>query len=123
MKVLIVDDNKEVLSTTELMLKALGHKTITAENAEQALETLGDRKDIEIIFTDLGLPKIDGWEFIRMIRANGLKMPIVAVTGIARMIANGVQEELNVHRVIEKPYKLHELQSILNELEDTIDDS
>ncbi len=123
MKILIVDDNKEVLSTTELMLKALGHKTITAENAEQALETLNSRKDIELIFTDLGLPRIDGWEFIRMIRAKGMDMPIVAVTGIAKIIADGAQEELNVHKIIEKPYRLYELQSILNELEDMIDDS
>ena len=78
--ILIVDDEKLIRDIFENSLTKAGYKVCSAESAEQALEILSG-KDILVIFSDLKLTKMSGYELCKIIRQNNPVTIIYAVTG------------------------------------------
>ena len=62
------------------MLSDLDHKVVTADCGRDALAKLGS-DDFDLVFTDLAMPEMDGWETAREIRKSRPDLPIVLVTG------------------------------------------
>ena len=81
-RVLIVDDNVDVATTLAEMLALSGHQTITAFSGLEALDAAATF-DPEVIFLDIGLPGMNGYEVARKLRANPFhdNALLVAVTG------------------------------------------
>lgn len=84
--VLLIEDTPDVLELLKEVLKTAGFAVLTAENGEEAWEVLSTvRPDVvapDIIITDLRLPKLNGLELIKRIKATpGLnQIPIIATT-------------------------------------------
>jgi len=80
--VLVVDDNPDVAESFALLLELWGHKVHVVYNGEAALEDCA-RLCPDIVFLDIGLPGIDGYETARRLRSTeaGKKIYLVAVTG------------------------------------------
>ena len=55
-RVLLVDDNKDVLETSAEMLEELGYRVITATNGFEALDRLDEHPDLEVVVTDVRMP-------------------------------------------------------------------
>ncbi len=66
--ILIADDNQDALESLALMLRLEGHEVHCASDGEEALALAGLRKP-EIVVLDVGMPKLDGCEVARRIRA------------------------------------------------------
>jgi DNA-binding NtrC family response regulator len=81
MNVLVVDDEKAILELTSLMLKSMGLEPITADSAERALDILND-KDIGFVITDFMMPKMNGADLIKEIKARHITIPIVVMSGV-----------------------------------------
>jgi PAS domain S-box-containing protein len=81
-RILVVDDNIDAAATLELLLKSLGHETCVVHDGVGALQMVGDFRP-EIVFLDLGMPGLDGYETARRLRAVKREPPlrIIAVTG------------------------------------------
>jgi len=81
-RALIVDDNHDVADSFARVLQAMGCETTFVTDPFIAVETAG-RIEAEIVFLDLGMPGIDGYELARSLRSRygwqGIR--IVAVTG------------------------------------------
>jgi signal transduction histidine kinase len=80
--ILIADDNQDALESLALMLRMEGHEVICASDGEEALALAGQRRP-EIVVLDVGMPKLDGCEVARRIRAEawGRGAILVALTG------------------------------------------
>ena len=80
--ILIADDNQDALESLALMLRMEGHEVHCASDGEEALLLAGQRKP-EIVVLDVGMPKLDGCEVARRIRAEswGRSAVLVALTG------------------------------------------
>jgi signal transduction histidine kinase len=80
--ILIADDNQDALESLALMLRMEGHEVVCASDGEEALLLAGQRKP-EIVVLDVGMPKLDGCEVARRIRAEawGRGAILVALTG------------------------------------------
>jgi signal transduction histidine kinase len=80
--ILIADDNQDALESLALMLRLEGHEVHCASDGEEALTLAGLRKP-EIVVLDVGMPKLDGCEVARRIRAEawGRNAVLVALTG------------------------------------------
>ena len=77
-RILVVDDDPQILRAVRTSLQARGYEIATAGNGETALEALsGDRFDLVIL--DLGLPGIDGHEVIRRLRAWS-EVPVIVLS-------------------------------------------
>jgi len=80
--ILIADDNQDALESLALMLRLEGHEVHCASDGEEALALAGQRRP-EIVVLDVGMPKLDGCEVARRIRAEswGRGAVLVALTG------------------------------------------
>ncbi|MBC7894402.1 MAG: PAS domain S-box protein, partial [Cytophagaceae bacterium] len=81
-RVLIVDDNEDGATSMAMLVTLAGHEAFAAHDGERAVEE-AERLLPDIVLLDIGLPKLNGYEVCRRIRATswGARMHIVAVTG------------------------------------------
>lgn len=79
MCVLVVEDDEVLGSAYARILEHLGRNVSLAQDGEQALQNARNN-EYDLVLMDLGLPKKDGLETTRAIRALGLNMPIIAIT-------------------------------------------
>ena len=102
LRVLVVDDEPDARSLIKRFLEECNAVVITADSAKQGLSALQETKP-DIIISDIGMPDVDGLEFIRQVRAleqkNGGRTPAVALTAFAR------QEDR--HRALHAGYQVH----------------
>lgn len=82
-KILIVDDEANVVTYIEALLQDNGYETVTASNGEEALDTIRAAKP-DLVTLDITMPKKSGVGFYRAIREDDdLKsIPVVIVTGV-----------------------------------------
>jgi two-component system CheB/CheR fusion protein len=85
LKVLIVDDAAEALETLAQLLEIEGASVTIAHDGAEALGLFG-RNSFDIVFADIGMPNMDGYEFAARVRelADGKDVPLVAMTGFTR---------------------------------------
>jgi two-component system CheB/CheR fusion protein len=83
--VLLVDDNEDAVETMSFLLGELGHETRFALDGPEALRIVQEFKP-DIVFLDIGLPDMDGFEVARRMRKmpECSEIPIIAVSGYAR---------------------------------------
>lgn len=82
-KVLVIDDQPDVLTLTGLLLKHLGYDVVLADNGLKGLE-LYRREHPDVIVLDLTMPEIGGIEVLQRIRSADLTQPVIVVTGDSR---------------------------------------
>ncbi|MGK0428300.1 MAG: CheY-like chemotaxis protein [Ulvibacter sp.] len=86
----------------------MGHKCTTVNSGEKALEFLNN-SPCDIVFTDIGMPKMNGWELSDSIRDRyGDDIKIIAVTGWN--IEESLREKHGIDLVVQKPFSLKELE-------------
>jgi signal transduction histidine kinase/CheY-like chemotaxis protein/HAMP domain-containing protein len=83
--VLIVDDDPRNIFAVRSLLEGHGMKTLTAENGRAGIAMLERHPEIDIALIDIMMPEMDGYETMRLIRANPAKrwLPMIAVTAKA----------------------------------------
>lgn len=81
MNILVVDDKKEGRYMLESLLKGSGHKVVCAENGIEALDMLR-RNSVDIIISDILMPKMDGFAFCRECKSDDSfeKIPFIFYT-------------------------------------------
>jgi PAS domain S-box-containing protein len=80
---LVVDDQPDAREMLAALLEHRGARVITTESAQSALNVL-DRQPVDLVIADIAMPGIDGYEFMRRVRATGCRTPAIAVTAFAR---------------------------------------
>ena len=110
--VLAVDDEPGVRNVLTNLLSLQGHSVQVAASGAEALEQLDQAEQIDIVFTDHGMPGMNGRQLAQAIRRNRPDLPIVLITGDTEF--DDPYEDINV--VIGKPFMLQDLQNAINEL-------
>ena len=82
-KVLVVDDEPDAQGLIKRVLEGCGAQVITAGSASEAIEHMQAHSP-DVIVSDIGMPKQDGYELLRMARQIGIQAPAVALTAFAR---------------------------------------
>ena len=103
LSVLVVDDEPFVRETLADMLADLDHKVVTADCGRDALEKIRS-DDFDLVFTDLAMPEMDGWETAREIHKHRPDLPIVLVTGYGATARPPLGEDDLVACIISKPF-------------------
>ena len=114
LSILVVDDEPSVRETLAEMLEAMGHRVVLAESGQSALQLLG-ANECELVFTDLAMPDMDGWETTREIRKRWPEMNVVLVTGYGSGTLPPAGEDHLVNGIIGKPFDFSQInQTITN---------
>lgn len=79
-KVLLVDDEPPVLHILSQYTSHLKKQPITAQNGLEGLDIL-EREQIDLAFTDLRMPKMDGISLLKEIKHRNIRTPVVVLTG------------------------------------------
>src|SRR5690348_17096578 len=77
--ILLVDDERIVLTFLETVLKSAGYRVYTACDAEHALELLQSPAQIDALITDVVMPGIDGFELAAIARLLRPRLPVVCI--------------------------------------------
>jgi CheY-like chemotaxis protein len=78
--ILLVDDNSMGLMARKTVLQELGHRVITAQNANDALEVCGKQR-FDLLITDYKMPKMNGVELIRELRKRQPQVSVILISG------------------------------------------
>jgi DNA-binding NtrC family response regulator len=79
-KILVVDDETEVLEFLKFYLDSLDWVTVTADTVAEAFRLL-EHDEFFLIITDIAMPDMDGYEFINALREKGVASQMVLMTG------------------------------------------
>ena len=78
-QIMVVDDDKNTRLFLKAVLEAENYRVLTAENGEDAL-ALMDSNHVDLVVLDIMMPKMDGYEFTRILRENNNNLPILMVS-------------------------------------------
>lgn len=78
-RILVVDDDRHTRMLLEAILKAENYTVFTASNGEEALDVM-DKEHIDLVVLDIMMPKMDGYEFTKVLRESDNNLPILMVS-------------------------------------------
>jgi two-component system chemotaxis response regulator CheY len=80
--ILTVDDSRTMRDMLKMALTDAGHKVVQAEDGLHGIEVLGRTPDIDVIITDINMPRMDGYGFIDHVRkeSGARRTPILVLT-------------------------------------------
>lgn len=113
--VLLIDDNKEVRDIISEMLTAKKHQVTEAGDGVQALELFDEKDEFDLVFVNLSLPKLSGWEVIRRIKEKDPQVKIALLTGWGAQIDFEEAKEKGADFLIPKPFKAQDLLTVLGQ--------
>ncbi|YAF98435.1 MAG: response regulator [Nodularia sp. CChRGM 3473] len=116
--ILVVDDAISLRQTLSLTLQKSGYQVIQAQNGIEALEQLQHHPDIQVIISDLEMPRMNGFELLGNLRQNPTfaKIPVLVLTSRSAEKHRQLAQELGANAYLTKPYLEHEFLSIVNDL-------
>ena len=109
-KVLVADDDPDIRTLVSLRLRHAGFDVVEAENGEHALELVASERP-ELCVLDVTMPKLDGFEVTRRIRANAdtAQLPVILLTARAQSGAQATGMAAGATDYMSKPFKAGDL--------------
>ena len=106
--VLLVDDDKEFLSSVSILLQKAGFACVTAEDGETGLH-LAATQSPSVAVVDLDMPLVNGIEFARQIHDRELNVPIIIISGHSVLELPTTINTSGVAGFVQKPMRINEL--------------
>ncbi len=107
-RILIVDDEPEMIRGLEDNLHFEGYQTITASDGERGL-ALALSEAPDLIVLDLMMPGLSGWDVCRTLRQKGLDIPVIMLTARGEEVDQVRGLEMGADDYVTKPFSLREL--------------
>jgi DNA-binding response OmpR family regulator len=115
-RLLIIDDNKEILNTLSDFLLKKKYDVVSASDGLDGLKLLETEKQgFDLVITDLVMPNISGVGLISIIKKKFPEIPVIAITGWGEH-PEALATEAHADRVLEKPFDLSKLDILIREL-------
>ncbi len=117
--ILLVDDAPAVLFSLRSVLEGENFKVLEAGDGVQALDILGTEA-VDLIVTDLWMPKLDGVELLKRLRAGNATIKVIAITGGGPHkpidVSAALAETWGADAVLHKPFDNADLINAINRL-------
>ena len=116
-RVFVVDDDAAVCRLARHILELAGHEAVMFYDGQQALEAL-ERSTPDVVFTDLMMPRMDGLELLKRIRADArwATLPVVMLTARGGAADRRQAEEVGVSDFLTKPFSSAQLLDLMRRL-------
>ena len=110
--VLVIDDDKDVLNTLSVILQELRLTPLAVSDGVEAMKVINSQK-VDLIITDLKMPKMDGFEFIQNARQVNANIPIAVISGFAggKNVVDALS--LGAYNFITKPFTVREIENVI----------
>jgi len=114
LNIIVIDDEPALRNLLADILTLEGHRVWTANGGIEGVR-LAKEYNPDIVFTDLGMPAMSGWEVVREIKRNK-NIPVIMVTGWGDQIDKNRLKESRVDAVIAKPFSIDEIHRVVQNL-------
>ncbi len=114
-QILVIDDEKNIRRSMEIILKSEGYSVISAESGEAAMKLI-QKEQPDAIFLDVMLPKKDGLSILREIKATHSDIDIIMISGHATLGMAVEATKAGAYDFLEKPLQKEKILLILNHL-------
>jgi CheY-like chemotaxis protein len=112
--ILVIEDEEDVRHLLRDILTDAGHNVeITADGSEGI--KMFEKKEFDLIFTDLGMPGMSGWEVAERAKSINGKVPVALITGWNLELNDAEMNEGGVNLVIHKPFKMQQVLNLVQE--------
>lgn len=101
-KILLVEDDKTLSRSVDIMLTIDGYQIITVYNGEEALQKLLQQK-FDLLITDIIMPKMDGIELISKLKKINNQLPIMVISGKLNKHLTKLLKKKNIDFILPKP--------------------
>ncbi len=110
--ILVIDDSKTTRRSSMSILKRAGHYPIEAADGEEGLAVLDEHPEIDLVLTDVVMPKLDGYGVCQAIRGrpDGDQLPVLLLTALDDVASQSRAIEVGADDVLTKPISATELQ-------------
>jgi len=116
--ILLVDDQPEVLQVHKLLLKAMGHKVLTATHGKEAIETFKANKNkIQMLITDFKMPGMDGIDLAEALRKESASLTMLMVTAFGETEKLQLSKKLDMD-IILKPSNFKKFSNAIAKIQD-----
>ena len=114
-KILVVDDEEDVRQLLSDILASESHEVNVASNGSQGIEMF-KKQAFDMVFSDLGMPGMSGWEVAEKIKTINKQVPVVLVTGWNIELKDQEMKDKNIDMVIHKPFELEQVLKSVHEV-------
>jgi CheY-like chemotaxis protein len=105
-KLLIIDDDAQLLALYRDLLLPYGFQVLTAGDGQDAIPIVEANPDILLVILDLAMPRMDGREWLRWFRGRRKESPVIVISSYKLEAAD---EELKPAVILEKPFQVADL--------------
>ncbi len=112
--ILVVDDDDAVRFTLAEMLEIQEHEVSMASSGQDAVKMVMQHH-YDILFTDLGMPGMSGWELSQEVRQRSPQTHVIMITGWGTQLDQQKAKESNVKKILPKPVSYDEIMNVVNE--------
>jgi DNA-binding response OmpR family regulator len=109
-RILLVDDEQPIQTLLSFPLQRDGYEVVQASDGREALARFSEQQ-FDLVVLDLMLPRVDGMEVCKRLRANGSTVPIIMLTAKSEEIDKVLGLELGADDYITKPFSMREFRS------------
>jgi DNA-binding response OmpR family regulator len=109
-RILLVDDEQPIQTLLSFPLQRDGYEVVQASDGREALARFGEQP-FDLVVLDLMLPRMDGLEVCKRLRADGSTVPIIMLTAKSEEIDKVLGLELGADDYITKPFSMREFRS------------
>ena len=117
LRALVVDDEEAVLHVMGDLLRALGQQVRVAHGGPAGLEEFA-RGTFDVVFTDLGMPDVNGWDVALAVKSRRPETAVVLVTGWGAQLEGSSVQSRGVDHVVPKPFSLEDVERVLRMLDE-----
>lgn len=114
-RILLVDDDLPILGVLKAMLASAGHDVNVTDDPQKAVELVW-KEDFDLVITDLGMPKLDGWTVARRVKARNAMIPVIVLTGWGAQYEDRDLSGYGVDLLLPKPVDRRALIDAVEEL-------
>jgi signal transduction histidine kinase/CheY-like chemotaxis protein len=119
-RILVIDDEEPVRDVLSRMLKTKGHEVVVASNGEEGIDRFKDGK-FDLVLTDLGMPKISGWEVGKTIKGMDPKVPVAMITGWGMELNREKMAESGIDLIVSKPFDFDQVIRLISDAMELIE--
>ena len=112
-RILVIDDDENILNIIYEMLTNCGHSIVTAVGGKEGIEKF-QPEAFDMVFTDLGMPEVSGWDVVRNVKNRDSMMPTILISGWGAQLDDEALANSKVDFVVAKPFQLQKLLDIIN---------
>ena len=115
-KALIVDDNVPMADVLVEMLEVFDVDAITVQDGETALRSINE-EPINLVITDLRMPKMSGVELLKSIKAQNPDLPVIVISGYSLSADDNHTVRDIADGFLSKPFKMEDIRALLDRLQ------